>query len=103
MKKSTNNNNKINDIDTKGWINAGDFEMDLYFIKLVQNAKTLRQVRKIFIIKEIGIIVNHDMILEDWREKVSKGNKRLANRLRRENINLEYQIKNSPIFNSNSF
>jgi len=88
---------------TEHWINDGHLPTDIYFVKTVQNAKTLREIRRIFLIKEIGIIVNHDMILESWKKLISKGNTRLESRLNREKINLGFNIKNSPIFDSNSF
>ncbi len=88
---------------TEHWINDGHLPTDILFVKTVQNAKNLREIRRNYLIKEIGIIVNHDMILESWKERISKGNTRLESRLNREKINLGFNIKNSPIFNSNSF
>ena len=76
---------------------------DIYFVKTVQSAKTLREIRKYFDVTEQGIVINHDLIIERWKNRISKGNTRLESRLNREKINLGFQIKNSPIFNSNSF
>jgi len=81
------------------WLNDGHLPTDLFFIKTVQSAKTLREIRKMFVIKEIGIIVNHDMIVESWKEQISRGNKRLESRLNREKINLGFDIRKSVILN----
>ena len=76
---------------------------DIYFVKTVQSAKTLREIRKNFTVTESGIIINHTLILERWQEQIKKGNTRLESRLNRENINLGFNIKNSSIFNSKGF
>ena len=76
---------------------------DIQFVKTVQSAKTLREIRKIFTITEHGILLNYGLIVEQWKNRISKGNTRLESRLNREKINLGFNIKNSPIFDSNSF
>jgi hypothetical protein len=74
---------------------------DIYFVKTVQSAKSFSEIRKDFIVKESGIIINHSLIIERWKKSISNGNTRLESRLNRENINLGFNIKNSPIFNLN--
>ncbi len=98
----TKNSNTVP--ESEHWIYVDNhLPTDIYFVKTVQSVKTLREIRKIFTITEQGIIINHGLIVEQWKNRISKGNTRLESRLNREKINLGFNIRKSSIFDSNGF
>jgi len=70
---------------------------DIHFVKTVQNAKNLRQVLRAFQMKACGIYPNYALIIERWKERISRGNSKLDARLRKENISLDWNIQDSPV------
>jgi len=97
MKRSTCNTTRIT--EKEHWIYIDNhLPTDIQFVKTVQNAKNLHQIRKEFQIQAVGIYPNYTLIVERWQKRIKNGNQKLQARLNRENIDLGWNIDESPIF-----